>query len=336
MTLAVLAKLAAIFITIALGWIAARKGWLDAAVDADGRGDGVMAGAARGQAARVLANAAFVIFVPALLFRTMARIDFAHLPWRTVAAYLMPMVVFVLCVQRWQRARTAALGPAAATSRSVTATYGNAVQLGIPLAAALYGEAGLALHVAIVSVHGLVLLTLATVLVELDLARHDHGASMAATLRHTVRQTLLHPVVLPVLLGIAWNFGGLGLHPAIDEMLLGLGAAAVPLCLVLIGVSLAAYGFGRAWGGVIEIALLKLLVFPALVLAAAHWGFGLSGVPLGVLVMMAALPSGSNSLIFAQRYGVLEAEATASIVATTAAFVTTAWLWLWLLSLLTP
>ena len=60
------------------------------------------------------------------------------------------------------------------------------------------------------------------------------------------------------------------------------------------------------------LTLLKLLALPALVLAVAHWGFGLSGLPLSVLVMMAALPVGSNALIFAQRYQTLQAEATAA------------------------
>ena len=51
-----------------------------------------------------------------------------------------------------------------------------------------------------------------------------------------------------------------------------------------------------------------------------------SGDPL--VVMMAALPVGSNALIFAQRYGALEAETTAAIVFSTFAFVATAPLWL--------
>ncbi len=36
----------------------------------------------------------------------------------------------------------------------------------------------------------------------------------------------------------------------------------------------------------------------------------LTGLPLAVIVMAAALPAGSNSLIFAQRYGALQAEAS--------------------------
>ncbi len=61
-------------------------------------------------------------------------------------------------------------------------------------------------------------------------------------------------------------------------------------------------------------------MLPALVLVVAHWGFGLSGLPLSVLVMMAARPVGSNALIFAQRYQALQAQTTAAIVVSTLAF----------------
>jgi malonate transporter and related proteins len=102
----------------------------------------------------------------------------------------------------------------------------------------------------------------------------------------------------------------------------------VPLCLVLIGVSLSQYGVKGHLRGALAATIGKLFVLPAAVLVVAHWGFGLSGVPLAVLVMAAALPVGSNALLFAQRYATLEAEATAAIVASTVAFVATAGLWL--------
>ncbi len=80
--------------------------------------------------------------------------------------------------------------------------------------------------------------------------------------------------------------------------------------------------------GSLALAAAKLLVVPALVLAVAHWGFGLGGLPLAVMVMAAAAPVGSNALIFAQRYMTLQAEATAAIVFSTLAFMATAPLWL--------
>jgi malonate transporter len=53
-----------------------------------------------------------------------------------------------------------------------------------------------------------------------------------------------------------------------------------------------------------------------------------------VIVMAAAMPTGANALMFAQRYRSGEAEATAAIVVSTLAFAATAPLWLLLLGAL--
>jgi len=320
MSAAVLGKLLAIIVTVALGWLAGRLRWL---------------GDAQSDPARTLSNAAFYIFVPALLFRTTARVDLGALPAGLVVAYFVPTLAMLLAVygaqQLRQRHRRHA-APAQPAVRAISVSYGNAVQMGIPMSAAMFGEAGLGLHLMLVSVHGLILLSLLTALVEMDLARSQaQGAGLWQMLRSTLRNTVIHPVVLPVLLGLAWNLLGFGLPGLVDEVLQLLGSAVVPLCLVLIGLSLAYYGVQGHLRGALGVTLLKLLGLPALVLGVAHWGFGLEGLPLSVLVMLAALPVGSNALIFAQRYNTLQAEATAAIVFSTLAFVLTAPLWLALL-----
>ncbi len=325
MTTAIAFKLLAILAAVALGWLAGRLNWL------------ASAGVDRVAAARVLSDAAFMVFVPALLFRTTVRLDLSALPVPLLAAFFAPVVVLLLLVHAagvWRTRRQP--GPAEApATRAVTATFANSVQLGIPMAAALFGEAGLALHIALVSLHALVLLSLATALAEVARAREQArtagGGSLARTLAQTVRQTVVHPVVLPILAGLAWNLTGLGLHPVVDEVLALLASAVVPLCLLLIGLSLAAYGLKAHWRGAAGLVLVKLLLAPALVLLAGHFVFGLQGLPLAVIVMLAALPVGSNALIFAQRYRVLEPEATAAIVVSTVAFVATAAAWLALL-----
>ena len=317
MTGAVLAKLLAIIVTVALGWVAGRMRWL---------------GDAQADPARILSNAAFYIFVPALLFRTTARVDLGALPAGLLLAYFVPTLALLLAVYGVQQLRQRRLPqpePARPTVRAISVSYGNAVQMGIPMSAAMFGEAGLGIHLMLVSVHGLILLSLLTALVELDLARsRAQRTSLWQTLRSTLRNTVIHPVVLPVLVGLSWNLLGLGLPGVVDEVLQLLGSAVVPLCLVLIGLSLAYYGVQGHLRGALGVTLLKLLALPALVLVVAHWGFGLSGLPLSVLVMLAALPVGSNALIFAQRYRTLQAEATAAIVFSTLAFVLTAPLWL--------
>jgi predicted permease len=327
MTLAIFHKLLAIFLTVALGWVAGRQRWLGGAGGAAG-------------AARALSDAAFFLFVPALLFRTTSRLDFASLPWATLAAFFVPVLLLLLTVYAWQRrGRGARELPAAAPSvRAISATFGNTVQVGIPMATALFGEAGLGIHITIVSVHTLTLLTVLTALAEADLARararHEATVSLFTTMRATLRNTIIHPVVLPVLAGMLWNVTGLGLPPVVDEVLALLASAVVPLCLVLIGMSLAYYGVGGNVRGALVLSALKLLVLPAVVLVAARWGFGLSGLPLAVVVMMAALPVGTNALLFSQRYETLESEATAAIVISTFAFALTASLWMAVLTVL--
>jgi malonate transporter and related proteins len=245
----------------------------------------------------------------------------------------------VVAVYAWHRRRGAGRleGATAPAVRAISASFGNSVQLGIPLAAALFGETGLAIHIALISLHALILLSIATALAELDLARTPRGdgaatSTLRATLASTLRNTVIHPVMLPVLIGLGWNAGGIGLHPIVDETLLVLGSAVVPVCLVLIGLSLAYYGVQGHLRGALDLAALKLIGLPALVLMVAHWGFGLAGLPLSVLVVMAALPVGSNPLVFAQRYGTLQGEATAAIVFSTLAFVVTLAGWLALLA----
>jgi len=316
----VLLKLLVIFLIVALGYLAGRLRWL-------GEND----------PARVLGNAAFYIFVPALLFRTTSRLDLIGMPWGTLVAFFVPVLALLLGVYAWQRPRVRAgtLPTAAPSVRAISASFGNTVQVGIPLATALFGEAGLSIHVAIVSLHALTLLTVLTALVELDLAhervRQGHSsARLGRTLARTARNTIIHPVTLPVLAGLAWNLSGLAMPAVLDEVLVQLGLPVVPLCLVLIGMSLAYYGIQGAVRGAVVISVLKLLVLPALVLVVGHWGFALSGLPLAVVVMAAALPIGSNALIFAQRYTALEAEATAAIVLSTCGYMLTAPLWLWL------
>jgi predicted permease len=317
MSAAVLAKLLAIIVTVGLGWLAGRLRWL---------------GEREADPARILSNAAFYIFVPALLFRTTARVDLGHLPAGLLAGYFVPTIAVLLVVygtQHWRQQRQLPREPALPATRATAAIYGNAVQMGVPMAAAMFGEAGLGIHLMLVSVHGLILLSLLTALVEMDLARTSpQRGSPWQTLRSTLRNTIIHPVVLPVLLGLGWNLLGLGLPGVVDEALQLLGSAVVPLCLVLIGLSLAYYGMQGSVRGALGVTLLKLLGLPAIVLVVAHWGFGLAGLPLSVVVMMAALPVGSNALIFAQRYKTLQAEATAAIVFSTLAFMATAPLWL--------
>ncbi len=318
-------KLAVMLMVAAIGWGAGRTRLL-------GGADTVQS----------VSNLAFYLFTPALLFRTTARLDFHTMPWGTLMAFFGPAVGWLLLVyafNQWRartRSPTPVPEPALPAVRAVTASFGNTLQIGLPFVAAVYGDAGLSIHVTIISLHALTLLTLATLLAELDIARAAHrtgqGAALLVTLGQTAKSTLIHPVILPVLAGLIWNLLDLPLWPLLDAVLQSLGAAVVPVCLVLIGLSLAHYGVGGAVSGALALVLGKMLCMPALVLLVGHWMLGQSGMPLAVIVMAAALPVGSNPLLFAQRYRTQEAQTTAAIVISTLAFVVIAPLWLMVLA----
>ena len=326
MTWAIAAKLVAILVAVAIGWAVGRMRWLgggEAGSDSD--------------PARVLANAAFYIFVPALLFRTTARLDTATLPWAFLGAFFVPVLVLIAlmyALHRWRR--KPGENVVTPSVKAITAGFGNTLQVGLPVAAGVFGERGLAIHIAVVSLHALSILTLLTAMVELDLARERSTGNLAGTLLQTVRNTVIHPVVLPVLAGLAWNATGFAIPAVADEALQSLGTAVVPLCLTLIGMSLAYYGWPRTWHGLVGLLVAKLVVMPAVVLVVGHWLLGLNGMPLAVIVMIAALPTGSNALIFAQRYRTMEAEVTAATVLSTVLYVATAPLWLALLAWVSP
>ncbi len=312
MTSVIITRLAAIFAVVAVGYGFGHTKLL--------RGE---------QALQALTNVAFYILTPALLFRLTATIDLADLPWQVILVYFGPTVGLLFVVylgQRLRRKRTD--GPVAGPGiRAISVTFSNSVQLGIPVVVGIFGDEGLTVHVAIVSVHALTLLTILTVLVELDLAREGERPSVLSTALTTARRTVLHPVVAPVIVGLLWNLAGLPLPKPADDILQTLGQGVVPVCLVLIGLSLAFYGVAGVGWPALYLSAAKLLLMPALVLAAGL-AAGVRGTPLTVTVLFAALPIGSNALLFAQRYRTLEAETTAAIVASTMAFVVTGPAWI--------
>ncbi len=271
-----------------------------------------------GQVTRGISNVAFYLFVPALLFRTTARIDLASLEFRALAAFFVPTVLMMLIVFAFERRRQIAAD--VSTVRALSVTFGNTVQIGIPVALATFGEAGLAIHATIIAVHALVLLTTATVIMEWVRRDRQNASSMASVLLPMFKQTLIHPVILPVVAGFVWNIFKLPLPGPIDATLVTLSQAAVPLCLVLIGLSLAHYGVAGVVKPAVAQASLKLLIHPLLVAVAAFWVLPLERTTAAVTVLCAALPIGANPLLFAQRYNVVERETTAAIVISTVAY----------------
>ena len=276
----------------------------------------------RGEAVRDLSNLVFLVLVQALLFRTMATAHLERLDLRSVALYYIVAgaMFFALLFIQGLNSRSAVV--------ALAAIFSNTLMIGVPLVQLAYGQAGLVHLFTLISMHALVLLTLATVVIELLVAREQAANGqqghrpIAATVARAVKNAILHPVPLPIIAGFLYSLTGLGLHPVVERPLKLLGDAFGPVALVLVGVTLAQTAIGPHLRGATGISLLKCVVHP-LLMALAGWALGLSGLALSVMVVAAALPVGANVFLFSQRYHKAEELVTASLAVSTAVAVVT-------------
>ncbi|MBA3057605.1 MAG: AEC family transporter [Gammaproteobacteria bacterium] len=298
MTNPVLSSLLPVVLLVAIGFIAGRAGWI------------------RDAAIKDLSNLVFMVLTPALLFRTMSTVHVEQLNFRPVLMYFVAAIALFVFVLFWQG------GTRRAAVLALAATFSNTVMIGIPLVGLAYGQAGLITLFTLISVHALVLLTFATVVLELAVAREKAAAGkgssqpMLLTVLGAVRSGIIHPVPLPIIVGLLFAQTGWVLPDVVDRPLQLLGNAFGPVALVLVGVTLTVVRIGEHLKAALGLSLLKNLAFPALV-ALLCWGLGLSGLPLSVMVVTAALPIGANVFLFSQRYQVAEELVTASMAVST-------------------
>ncbi len=312
MTNPVITSLLPVVLLIAMGYISGRAGWI------------------RSEASKDLSNLVFMVLTPALLFRTMSTVHVEQLNFKPVAMYFVAAALLFAAMLLWQGAtrRAAVL--------ALAATFSNTVMIGVPLVSLAYGEAGLVMLFTLISVHALVLLTLATVVLELAVAREqaakDSGAPrhMALTVLAAMRNGIVHPVPLPIMVGLAFAQTGLVIPALLDKPLLLLSNAFGPIALVLVGVTLTQVRVGEHLLAALRLALIKNLAFPALV-ALLSWSFGLSGLALSVMIVAASMPIGANVFLFSQRYEVAQELVTASVaVSTVLALLTVSLVMAWL------
>ena len=294
----VVSALAPVVLLIAVGYLAGRRNWIG------------------GAAVKELSNLIFLLLAPALLFRSMSTVHVEQLSGRPVAAYFIAAgLIYAATLALRGFNRTAAV-------LGLASTYSNTVMIGIPLIGLAYGAPGMVVLLTLVSLHSLILLTGATIVLELASAREDPAAGgqgqrhIAATVGVALRNAIIHPVVLPVIAGLLFAQTGWTVPEVIDKPMLLLGQAFSPIALVLVGITLAMTPVGLHLRGATVQALVKNLVHPLGVLAIG-WLMDVRGVPLAVMVIAASLPIGANVFMFAQRYRVAEELVTASVVVST-------------------
>lgn len=261
---------------------------------------------------RVLADVAFFVGAPALLFTVLAGADvgrlFSHTLAATVVGVIVPVLIYTSVARRvWHR-------PLAETViGNFSAAYVNAGNLGIPIAGYVLGDAALV---------GPILLLQMVILQPIGLLLLDHDRLGGPfRWRSVITRPLTNPMTVGALLGVAVAASAVTVPGPVLEPLRLLGGLAIPCMLLGYGISLR---LGPRFGGGVpaEVTLtsvLKALVQPAVAYAAGRFVLDLTPAELLAVTVTSALPTAQNVFTHATRFGRGEAVARDTILVTTIA-----------------
>jgi len=198
------------------------------------------------------------------------------------------------------------------------AVIGNVGFLGLPMFVLLFGEAAI----------GPVMLVLATDLIVFSsliviLINTGRDGQFSMRIFRTIGLGLLrNPMIVSIVLGLAWSALSLPIPTPFDSFLITLGGAATPGALFAIGASLASKSAERieiaAW-----LSTCKLVLHPAFVALSLLFLFPIDHFSAIIVISAAALPVAGNVFMLAQHYGVAPHRVSAAIFLSTVVSIVT-------------
>ena len=251
--------------------------------------------------------------LPPLLFVSMATVEpDVIFNWSFTGAYLGGILVVSLISLVLSKYVFGQDLPAASI-QGMTAIFGNTGYMGIPLAMVAFGpEAVLPAAIATV-INSAVIIGIVTALVEIGQNRAQ-GLTIA---RDVFRALVRNPLLVASVAGIALSVADVPLATPIETFCRILGGAAGPGALFAIGLFLVGRSFRGHIGEVAAMVSLKLIVQPLVTWGLVATIFPMVPLWAGMAILMAALPSGANVFVVAQRYNAYVDQSSAAIMFST-------------------
>ncbi|AGF73112.1 AEC family transporter [Corynebacterium halotolerans] len=279
-----------VVIVIAVGWLLGRRDSLGAG----GR--------------QALSSFVYLVATPALLFDRIIHTDpaeilSADLVVISVSALVVGLLFFLLSRLLLRRSAADSIIGMLASS------YVNAGNLGIPLAVYILDDAAAVVPVVLFQVAFYAPVSLTA----LDLL---HRSKQSNLLRNLVVIPLTNPMLIAALAAMLIAFLHVPVPTFVEEPAAILAGAAVPLALVVFGMSLHG-GRVRLGADVLAVAAFKNILQPVVAGLLAHYVFGMTGHALFTAVVLGALPTAQNVLTYALRFRTDEALARDAGVVTT-------------------
>lgn len=251
--------------------------------------------------------------LPPLLFVSMATVEPAAIfNWSFIGAYLggiLAVAIFSFLLSKFLFGHDLP----SLSLQGMTAVYGNTGYMGIPLSLVAFGpDAVLPAAIATV-INSTVVIGAVTALIEVGQNR-ARGLSVG---RDVLRALARNPLVVASVGGIVISIAGVPLPTPIETFSRILGGAAGPGALFAIGLFLVGRSFRGHAGEVTAMVLLKLVAQPLVTFALVMVWLPMDPMWTGMAILLAALPSGANVFVIAQRFGVYVEQASSAILFST-------------------
>lgn len=246
-----------------------------------------------------ISDFAFTLAIPALLCRTIATAEFGALSPMAVwgsfyaAGFLTWALATLLAITLL--ARPVADGAAVA----MTATFGNTVMLGIPLAIGTFGEPATAVIALVLSIHAPTWWLLG--MVHAQATGGGTGQSLGQVAMMLARDLARNPIIIGIAVGVSWRLTGSALPVALDKLLQLMAQAGIPASLVALGLTLVGFEIKGQGPTLATVIALKLVFMPLVAWVVATQVFALDPLTTGVIVILASVPTGANAFLFAVR-----------------------------------
>jgi len=258
--------------------------------------------------------------LPALLFIFVARAPLERiLYWPFLAAWggslVLSFGLTALLARLVYRDRLAVVG-----LRSMNASFANTGYMGIPLAITAFGEAAGLPAIIATAFMGIVLISLTIALIETDLSTKAGAGGIARDVGLALAK---NPLVLSVAAGALVSAFGISIPLPLAKFFDLLSSAAGPCALFAIGLFISGQSVREGLHEAALITAIKLLVHPAIAWLLLATVFEVEPLWATVTILIAALPTGANCFVLAQRYNVFVAPTSATILLSTALSVVT-------------
>lgn len=266
------------------------------------------------KAASGLSEFTFNVTTPALLFYQLATADLsATAPLKIWLSYYSAVLIAWTAASVGTRVllqRPAPDAPAVAMS----SCFGNTVMLGIPISLTALGPEAAGPLAVLQAMHTPFLWMLG--LVHMGATTHQAGSSVASMIIRQFRELISSPLIIAIILGVAFNLLGFHLEPVSKRTLKFLADANTPSALGALGLSLVTARVSGQAPTLALITVVKLALMPALALSFGY-ALGLKPIELASIAITAGMPTGANAFLFATRFQRAVNSASGAVALTT-------------------